>query len=98
VPLLGHRVQFPDGILRIASSENVPLVGYVGSLDATTGRRELRFVRLPDDPPQAICALASMLDAALREDPASWHFWSEWPRFSACAHAALAADAGAPVR
>lgn len=98
VPLLGHRVQFPDGILRIASSERVPLLGYVASLDAKTGRRELRFTRLPDDPAQAVRALAAMLDAALREDPASWHFWSEWSRFSAPAHTSPAADAGAPVR
>jgi lauroyl/myristoyl acyltransferase len=98
VPLLGHHVQFPDGILRIAAVERVPLVGYVASLDAETGRRELRFTRLPDDPAQAMRALAAMLDAAIREDSASWHFWSQWPRFAVRAPATPAADANAAVR
>lgn len=98
VPLLGHDVQLPDGILRIAVSEGVPLVGYVASLDAQTGTRRLRFTRLPDDPTQALRALAGMLDAAIREDPASWHFWAEWPRFSAVAPASPTAGAGAAVR
>lgn len=98
VPLLGHDVQWPDGILRIAVSEGVPLVGYVASLDAKTGTRRLSFKRLPDDPAQALRALADMLDRAIREDPASWHFWAEWPRFTAAAPASPSAGAGAAVR
>jgi len=98
VPLLGHDVQLPDGILRIAVSEGVPLVGYVAALDPQTGTRRLRFTRLADHPTQALRALAAMLDAAIREDPASWHFWAEWPRFSATAPASPAAGTGAAVR
>jgi len=98
VPLLGKRVRFPDGIVRIAASEGVPLVGYVASLDPQTGTRRLRFTRLPDDPTQALGTLAGMLDAAIREDPASWHFWAEWPRFSAHASASPSSADGASVR
>ena len=83
VRLLGRDVQFPDGLLRIGVSERVPLIGYVASLDVKTGARLLRFTRLPDDPAKAVHALAALLDAAIRADPAAWHFWSEWPRLAA---------------
>ena len=98
VNLLGHDVQFPDGILRIAASERVPLVGYVASLDSHTGMRHFRFTRLPDDPPKALDALAAMLDAAIRRDPAAWHFWAEWPRFAARARPSVGETAATRLR
>jgi hypothetical protein len=82
VRLLGHDVQLPDGILRIGSAQGVPLVAYVASLDARDGARRLRFTRLPDDPATALQTLAGLLDAAIRRDPAAWHFWAEWLRFA----------------
>jgi hypothetical protein len=85
VPLLGHDVRLPDGILRIAASEKVPLVGFVGAFDARTGARRLRFARLPDDPDAALRALVDLLEAAIRDDPAGWHFWAQWPRLRATA-------------
>jgi phosphatidylinositol dimannoside acyltransferase len=94
VRLLGHDVQFPDGILRIGAAERVPLIGYVASLDARGGTRHLRFTRLPDDPAAALHALAAMLDAAIRRDPAAWHFWAEWPRFAKRAPCAAAGEGG----
>lgn len=94
VRLLEQDVQFPDGILRIAAAERVPLAGYIASLDARDGTRHLRFTRLPDEPAQALQALAAMLDAALRRDPAAWHFWSEWPRFATRAPSAAAGKSG----
>jgi hypothetical protein len=81
VTLLGRDVWLADGLLRLARAENVPLVAYVASLDARTGTRHIRFTRLPDDPAGALHAVAAMLDAAIRRDPAAWHFWPEWPRF-----------------
>lgn len=83
VSLLDRQVLFPDGILRIAATEHVPTIGFVASLDLTTGTRCLRFVRLPSEPVDALSALATLLDQAVRRDPASWHFWAQWPRFLA---------------
>jgi phosphatidylinositol dimannoside acyltransferase len=94
VRLLGHDVQFPDGILRIGAAERVPLIGYVASLDARDGTRHLRFTRLPDDPAAALHALAAMLDAAIRRDPAAWHFWAEWPRFAKRVPSAATGESG----
>jgi hypothetical protein len=85
VALLGHDVQLPDGILRLAASEKVPLVGFVGALDTRTGARRLHFTRLPNDPDAALRALVDLLEASIRDDPAGWHFWAQWPRFRAVA-------------
>ncbi|HET8876811.1 MAG TPA: hypothetical protein VFO53_10825 [Casimicrobiaceae bacterium] len=94
VRLLEHDVQFPDGILRIGAAERVPIFGYLASLDARDGTRCLRFTRLPDDPTQALHALAAMLDAAIRRDPAAWHFWGEWPRFAKRVRSESAGESG----
>ncbi len=80
VQVLGHELRFPDGIVRIGASENVPMVGFVAALDPATGVRNLRFTRLPDAQAEAVHALAALLDAAIRDEPAGWHFWAQWPR------------------
>ena len=98
VPLLGRDVQLPDGILRIAASQNVPLVGYVAALAPDTGMRRLRFTRLPPDPASALRALATLLDAAIRSDSAAWHFWGQWPRFVVRPAPPTPHDGGAAAR
>lgn len=92
VTLLGHDAWLPDGLLQVARAENVPLFAYVAPLDAHTGARCVRFTRLPDDPGDALRAVAAMLDAAIRRDPAAWHLWPEWPRFLRVPAAAAAPD------
>lgn len=81
VNLLDQEVELPDGILRIGREQRVPLLAFVATLASGTGERRLRFTRLPDDPEAALLALVTLLDRALREDPASWHFWAQWFRF-----------------
>jgi len=80
VQVLGHALRFPDGILRIGEAEKVPLVGFVATLDQASGSRHLQFIRLPPSSDGSVHALAAMLDAAIRSDPAGWHFWAQWPR------------------
>jgi phosphatidylinositol dimannoside acyltransferase len=82
IAFLGHRAWFPVGLLRLARSENVPMIGYLAWLDPQTGTRHLRFMRLPDDPNDALHVLAATLESAVRNDPAAWHLWAEWPRFA----------------
>jgi hypothetical protein len=82
VNFLGHEARLPGGMLRIAMQERVPVVGYLAWLNARTGSRHLRFTRLPDEPEDALHVLAGILESAIRNDPAAWHLWAEWPRFA----------------
>lgn len=80
VTCLGREVRFPDGLLRLAEAEGVPVLGYVCHLGPDGGRR-LVFRRAPESAANALKMLAEMLDAAIRVDPAAWHLWAEWPLF-----------------
>lgn len=78
---MGAAARFPDGLVRIAQSKGVPLVAYLASLDPKTGRRHLTFKHLRPDAGNAMRALAAMLERAIRDDPAAWHLWANWPQF-----------------
>lgn len=82
VQLLGRPARFPRGLLRLAVDHQVPVTVYLTGLDASTGRRRLRIHQL--GVPESVETLAArafgFLDQAIREDPPSWHFWSEAPR------------------
>jgi hypothetical protein len=81
VALLDHEVRWPDGLLRIAQAERVPVVAFVASLDRRTGARHVRFSTLSSDPAAAIATLASLLERAIAHDAAAWHLWAQWSRF-----------------
>jgi phosphatidylinositol dimannoside acyltransferase len=98
VAFLGRDGSFPDGLLRLAASEKVPLFAYVASLDPVTGARHLRFSRLSDDPRQALRALVAMLETAIRSDPPAWHLWAQWPRLVRRQAAASADEGSAATR
>ena len=80
-PFMGRQAWFPDGLLNIAASENVPLVAYVAQLDPETGDRRLALTRLPIEGEDPMGSLAAMLERAIRRDPPAWHLWAEWPLF-----------------
>lgn len=81
VPFLGGEAWFPDGLLRLADAEKVPLVAYVASLDYRHGGRRLQLTRLPAGRRDALGALAAMLERAVCSDPAAWHLWGDWTLF-----------------
>ena len=80
-PFMGGEAWFPDGLVRIARSEGVPLFAYVAGLDPSTGRRSLTLTRLPVGGEDPMHSLAAMLERAIRRDPPAWHLWAEWPLF-----------------
>lgn len=80
-PFMGRQAWFPDGLLKIAQSEPVPLVAYVAHLDPETGSRRLALTRLPVEGEDPMRSLAAMLERAIRRDPPAWHLWAEWPLF-----------------
>ena len=81
VPFLGSVAYFPDGLVRLAVAEGVPLVAYVARLDPRTGRRRLTLTKLPIGGTDPMQSLAAMLERAVRDDPPAWHFWEFWPLF-----------------
>jgi phosphatidylinositol dimannoside acyltransferase len=81
VQFLGHDVRWPDGLLRIAEAERVPVVAFVASLDPHTGARRIRFRTMPAERASAMNALAAMLGEAIAHDSSAWHLWGEWMRF-----------------
>jgi lauroyl/myristoyl acyltransferase len=98
VTLLGRALRWPDGLLRIADAEGVPVVAFVATLDPGTGARHIRYARMPAERAPALAALAALLDDALRRDAAGWHLWAEWPRFATPHAVAQAAGTEAGVR
>ncbi len=81
VPFMGGEAWFPDGLSRLAASEGVPFVAYLARLDPVTGLRHLTLSRLPVNGEAPMHSLATLLENALRNDPAAWHLWAEWPLF-----------------
>jgi lauroyl/myristoyl acyltransferase len=81
VDFMGSIAWLPVGFLRVAASCRVPLIAYVASFDELTGRRRLSFYRLENDVRIAMQKLASLLEHAIRTDPAPWHLWANWPQF-----------------
>ena len=83
VELLGARARVPRALLRLAVDQQVPVTVYLTGLRTQTGRRFLRIRQLGvhDSVEQLKTTVFAFLDAAIREDPPSWHFWGEAERF-----------------
>lgn len=78
IRFMGGEARFPDGLLRLAEAEGVPIMAYLCRLDTATGQRRLSLTRLPEG---RLSLLAELLDKAVHEDTAAWHLWGEWSRF-----------------
>lgn len=81
VELLGQPASLPEGTLALAREAGVPVVPYWMEIDLEHGRRRL-VIGPPLDPEPAapvLAGLAARLDALIREQPAAWLFWNEWP-------------------
>jgi phosphatidylinositol dimannoside acyltransferase len=83
IDLLGMRARVPRGLLRLAVDQQVPVTVYLTGLTVETGRRFLRIHQLGvhSDLEALMTQVFGLLDAAIREDPPAWHFWSEAERF-----------------
>ncbi len=83
VSLLGMQTRMPKGMLRLAVTQSVPVTVYITGLDMSTGQRLLRVTQLGvwQDLDTLVPAVFNLLEAALREESAAWHFWGEAPRF-----------------
>ncbi|MDR1969710.1 MAG: hypothetical protein LBQ32_13670 [Burkholderiaceae bacterium] len=83
VPLMGMPARIQRGLLRLAVDQRAPVIVYLTGFDLHTGRRRIRIAQLGvhEDVASLTRAVFFHLDAALMEEPAAWHLWSEAERF-----------------
>lgn len=80
VEILGQTASFPLGVFQLAASVDVPVVPFWVEIDARGVRKlVIDAARDPHDPAANRVYFAALLDRLIRQDPAAWHFWSEWP-------------------
>ncbi len=73
--LLGHRVELPAGLLRLAASSATPVVPFDARLE--NGRRVIRFhppIR-STDPAVLLAGVVGALERSIRERPWDWQGW-----------------------
>jgi hypothetical protein len=83
IDFLGFRAKVPRGLLRLACDSGVPIAVYLLGIRLSDGKRMLQVHQLA---PQTnldslVTTVFSHLEAAVRDEPAAWHFWSVAPRF-----------------
>jgi hypothetical protein len=83
IHLLGLHARVPRGLFRIAAKSGMPVYVYLTGLRVEDGMRTLHIHRLgvSDDPGQLMRAAFVLLETAIRNEPAAWHFWKVAPRF-----------------
>jgi phosphatidylinositol dimannoside acyltransferase len=83
ITLLGLHARVPRGLFRIAAQSQVPLFVYITGIRMHDGKRTLSIARLPTgaDQAQLMQQAFALLEAAITENPAAWHFWKVAPRF-----------------
>jgi lauroyl/myristoyl acyltransferase len=83
IRVLDLPARLPTALLRLAVERKIPVYLYATGFHLASGQRFLRIRALgvPEDVSRLAAKLASALDALIREDPPSWHFWSEAERF-----------------
>lgn len=83
VTLLGRPARLPDGLLRLAQREGVPVVPFTMGVDGDSGMRQLDIgapIRV-DDVAAAAAAIAARLDPLLARESAGWHLWPQAAAF-----------------
>lgn len=85
IELLGLRTRVPRALMRLACEAEVPVTVYLCGIRLGDGTRELRIYPfgVREDAQSLIRDVFALLDAAIEEEAAAWHFWSVAPRFFA---------------
>jgi lauroyl/myristoyl acyltransferase len=83
IPIIGLQARVPRALFRIAVESQVPMFVYLTGFRMSDGKRTLKIHPLGTGSairPLILQAFA-LLEQAIAEDPAAWHFWKVAPRF-----------------
>lgn len=88
--LLGQQVLLSASMVQMAQRQQRPCVWYVTGLDVHTGQRYVHIVPLPQglSAQELMDTVVQGLEHWMRDQPAAWHLWGQWPRFTAPAQSA----------
>ena len=83
VDILGMQARIPTALLRLAVDHGTPVSVFTTGIQMTSGQRCLRITQLGayDDLDRLVQDVFQLLDEAIAQDSAAWHFWSEAERF-----------------
>ena len=83
VTLLGHSVQVPRGLLRLAAERQLPVTLFTAGLDFKTGHRTwvIHSLGVMPNAPALFDEVFGELNQAIEASPSAWHLWAEMPRF-----------------
>ena len=83
IELLGLQARVPRALFRVAVDQKVPVSVYLVGLNPEDGQRFLRIHQFGvyQDVDTLIKDVFLVLEQAIRETPAAWHFWGEAERF-----------------
>ena len=72
---LGRSARFPDGLLHLARSWQLPVAVFVSYPDVHSGRRRLIIRSVDAGRDDALDAVIRVLETAVVVAPWAWHFW-----------------------
>ena len=83
IDILGMQARIPTALLRLAVDQGTPVSVFTTGIQMTNGQRCLRITQLGvyDDLERLVQDVFQLLDEAIAQDSAAWHFWSESERF-----------------
>jgi len=83
VTLLGHSVQVPRGLLRLAAERQLPVTLFTAGLGFKTGHRTwvIHSLGVMPNAPALFDVVFCVLNQAIDTSPSAWHLWAEMPRF-----------------
>ncbi|MBR0567235.1 hypothetical protein J5J83_14015 [Azoarcus sp. L1K30] len=83
ITFLGMKARVPRPLFRLAVEQALPVTIYLTGVCRETGKRTLSIHQLgvSNDIHALIRDTFAVLEAAVRDDPAAWHFWGVAERF-----------------
>ena len=83
IQLLGLKARVPRALFRLAVEQKIPVTVYLVGLQLQDGQRFLHINQfgIYKDVDALIVDVFKVLEQAIQENPAVWHFWGESARF-----------------